>query len=736
MKYAIKLLVLAVLMIGTSESLKAQNTDAWLQFKQDNGSDWEVQWADTTGIPNSIHFGQTGVYYGDPSSVATKFMKDNYELFGFNKSLSDLKFKRVLERKEISHVEYQQVIQGIDIEDAIFKVHISSEGRVDMANGTYYPRIGTVETKPEVPKNVAKSMAREIANFPSSTNSTEKAELKIVPKNGEFLLVWVVTTDSQNGTLSRTVKINAITGGVLSNQDNRHRLVDSEIDIRSEAPELEKRVTLPTGVADIYPSHPGLSSVSSQSLPRLNAAVSGYYYLNGTYVEVQNDAGAEMSTTDADFTVSYTDAHFDEVNLYYHVDKFRNDYIDGLGFDGFTSIVANANITDPNPNAWYLPSTGEIYFAEGDNITTFDFAKEDKAIYHEYVHAVYDDIASGIATLQSNEEGAIVEGIPDYFAAAFSGRVEIAEYAYPSLSRDISEPQYTTLSTWSGASYPSNAGAEFFSSILWSIRGDALTSAGIVDDVVFGVLYRIDTSPTFEEFRNAMLAEDRAANNGHYVSIISGAFDDAGVGTQETDDLVTSIEGPECLDQYNDIGYFAGWANGGVPNYTYTWYYYSDCGITALPCEEWASVGSGTTLNLGPEFDFQLKLKTVDGDETVDWSIILDVTVLSSGSCSAPKRGHEDEIESEIPIEFSVSQNYPNPFNPSTNIEFSIPQSMEVSVNVYDVLGKQVAILANGQRSSGSHSVTFDASHLPSGMYYYHVIAEHFSEVRAMSLIK
>ena len=86
--------------------------------------------------------------------------------------------------------------------------------------------------------------------------------------------------------------------------------------------------------------------------------------------------------------------------------------------------------------------------------------------------------------------------------------------------------------------------------------------------------------------------------------------------------------------------------------------------------------------------------------------------------------------------EFSLSQNYPNPFNPSTTISYSIPKQTHVSLKVYDVLGKEVAELVNEEMSSGSYKLDFDASNLSSGIYFYTLRTNKFSNTRKMLLLK
>lgn len=80
--------------------------------------------------------------------------------------------------------------------------------------------------------------------------------------------------------------------------------------------------------------------------------------------------------------------------------------------------------------------------------------------------------------------------------------------------------------------------------------------------------------------------------------------------------------------------------------------------------------------------------------------------------------------------------NYPNPFNPSTVVGFRLSVSGEASVKVFDLLGREVALLANGTYSSGTHSVTFDASGLSSGMYLVVLESAGMRDVRKVSLVK
>lgn len=94
------------------------------------------------------------------------------------------------------------------------------------------------------------------------------------------------------------------------------------------------------------------------------------------------------------------------------------------------------------------------------------------------------------------------------------------------------------------------------------------------------------------------------------------------------------------------------------------------------------------------------------------------------------------EVKNIAPVEFSLSQNYPNPFNPSTIIKFAIPQDNFVTLKVYNIVGEEVAILANKEMSSGNYKVNWNAQNVPSGVYFYKLAAGDYSEVKKMLLVK
>jgi hypothetical protein len=94
------------------------------------------------------------------------------------------------------------------------------------------------------------------------------------------------------------------------------------------------------------------------------------------------------------------------------------------------------------------------------------------------------------------------------------------------------------------------------------------------------------------------------------------------------------------------------------------------------------------------------------------------------------------EIGGNTPSNYSLSQNYPNPFNPTTTIRFAIPKSGFVTLKVYDITGKVIETLVSQQLKAGTKEVIFDASNLPSGVYFYSLVTDGYKETKKMMLIK
>jgi len=101
-----------------------------------------------------------------------------------------------------------------------------------------------------------------------------------------------------------------------------------------------------------------------------------------------------------------------------------------------------------------------------------------------------------------------------------------------------------------------------------------------------------------------------------------------------------------------------------------------------------------------------------------------------------PTSADDQESGQDLPIAFDLRQNYPNPFNPTTQIRFDLPEQEDVTLEVFNVMGQRVGVLANGSYQTGQHTVSFDATDLASGVYIYRIQAGSFTRTQKMMLVK
>ncbi len=146
-------------------------------------------------------------------------------------------------------------------------------------------------------------------------------------------------------------------------------------------------------------------------------------------------------------------------------------------------------------------------------------------------------------------------------------------------------------------------------------------------------------------------------------------------------------------DTWQLLGFVEGNGNSNSPKY----YSYTD-----------NSVSSGS---------YFYRLKQIDNDGRFEYSKVVEITV------------------SDVTT-FQLGQNYPNPFNPSTEIRFSIPETGNVNLTVYNIIGEQVAVLLNGVMEAGSHTINFNAENLLSGIYFYTLKTGNIVEMKKMILLK
>lgn len=238
--------------------------------------------------------------------------------------------------------------------------------------------------------------------------------------------------------------------------------------------------------------------------------------------------------------------------------------------------------------------------------------------------------------------------------------------------------------------------------------GMTSSDIGVSEDgteAIGGSLGLIGTGTSYSDFTWTTYSDDTPGNPNSdqalpvELTTFSASVSDQNVDLNwetatEVNNYGFEIERKLVGNKWNKLDFVNGHGNSNSPKY----YSYTDSKIEA----------SGNIL---------YRLKQIDIDGTFEYS---------------------DEVEVNLgtPEKFELNQNFPNPFNPMTSIQFNIPQDSQVRLNVFNVLGEEVSELINDNISAGYHSVNFDASQLNSGIYFYKLETNNFTQIRKMMLVK
>tara|TARA_R110000868_G_scaffold1211_2_gene9313 strand:- start:31209 stop:35264 length:4056 start_codon:yes stop_codon:yes gene_type:complete len=399
-----------------------------------------------------------------------------------------------------------------------------------------------------------------------------------------------------------------------------------------------------------------------------------------------------------------------------------------------------------------LDLSGGVYRAEENEYTLT--SEQIDALMDRMMYLNIHTLAFGSGELR----GQVLGEASAYFRTNLSGIHEIQPIettAYGALNVELSGTRAIVTGGFSGLTGDLDA----------SIAGGAHLHAGSVTgdggvEVLINTTVVEDTAGVYEAGMNTVtLTLDQATtlmNEGMYANIHSTAFASGELRGQllfgdnifPTQAELTAPANDVSLTLSGDAGilFEATWDEGSDLNnneVNYIWQLSADAEFTDLLVN--ASVGSEQTFSA----DFGTLASIFDdaGIEVGTTANLYHRVITSDGSnekASAPRtanieRGqvtsNEEELRTE-PLTFGLNQNYPNPFNPSTSISFTLSETGDASLKVYNMLGQEVATIANSRLSAGSYTFNFDASQLSSGMYIYQLRAENQTITKRMTLIK
>lgn len=296
------------------------------------------------------------------------------------------------------------------------------------------------------------------------------------------------------------------------------------------------------------------------------------------------------------------------------------------------------------------------------------------------------------------------------------------------ISMDITAT--VTLSAEAGVLALQDGSSPWSGIVLESVSGRSSEPAGL-QDLRPGDVINVTSARIEEDFGLTKLDEDNMA----FTLVSSGGtpLDPIVVTTDVLQDRAIA-EAHEGMFLRVEGGVITA-TNADDPSGPYGEFNLSSDGTdaNALRVDDASSLLEYTSNDPGTIFSVGERLEFVQG---VLWYSFSNFKLVPQSFDDIGSVTNTDTESTELPGAFALHQNYPNPFNPSTEIRFDVANTANVSLAVYDMLGRQVATLVNGQMPAGSHSVSFDASQLTSGVYIYRLSNGVDTIARSMLLMK
>ena len=741
-------------------------------FLAEHGPHWAVRLSEATGTPLSI-FVETppsGIFKGQtsiavpgatPEAKALRFFERYATLFGIDTAAGEvLDVTSVRGDDGQTHVRLRQVYGSVPVFTGDYNVTFDERGGLTMVSGRFFPEINLDTTPSLSATGAARTALRAVGrgDLASRLLSGEPlrelvaepaATLYVLPMETGYALAFEVEIAERHPYQAWRVFVSADDGTTLKVEDVTRRFGGDRAvghsRVRVEASPVLASLA-GTGTGAVFADNGGDASTVTRSLTRLDGAG---YTLDGTYVSVNNEDTADAYSSTSQFFYAPSNTHFDEVNVYYHANEFAG-ALPAKGYAGLGyTIPATVHYGTNYDNAFFDPYDHFLAFGDGDGVIFRDLAKENDVIYHEFAHAVQDQLGMGY---NNGETGAIQEGTSDYLAASFAGNPRIGEWVtictdtgdLRRLNNSKSIFNYGNRfnvayaqcsqrpSGWLQSPGSYYAVGMIWSGALWDVR--ALIGQSAADQVVIKALKNLGSFPDLPQGRDAVIQADNQIFGGSNVCDIRQAFADRGLGTAcapPTPDLQAAIVGPDFVTHKNTETWTASYS-GGSGNPSFHWYYrtlgsstWSDTYVTSQTYSRFIGIGHP---------DFELRVDVTRGSESVTATHSVYYYDGSGGGggddcsddpipCIAGGKAANLSASEAMPTVFGLRASYPNPTEGPTAVRFSLAEEGHARIVIYDVLGRRVATVVDRAFSAGSHEASFDARALESGVYIYRLTA-------------
>lgn len=437
---------------------------------------------------------------------------------------------------------------------------------------------------------------------------------------------------------------------------------------------------------------------------------------------------------------------FEAVNIYYHASQAYH-YVHSLGFNipSLKGLQIDPHGYQGTDNSHYSPSGNWMSFGEGG----VDDAEDAQVIWHEYAHAIQYNINP---VWGGGESLALGEGFGDYWAASYTRSLGLW---------NEQDEEHNWLFLWDGhnafwdgrimndnRTYPfgnisSHEAGQIWASALMGIWGDL--GKEVTDRLVMKSQYYLSYGVTARDAATAILQADRDLYSGEHLSVLVYWLGTVKKFFDPSNELPTIRHTPLADTRNTDGPYqisatITPGRSAGLSSVALCWRIDGVMVDTTIMTADQDNRFIAEIPGSGTEGLYEYFIVATDRDGSVSFAPYAAPAQLYSFSVGGTNADG-------APERFELSQNFPNPFNPSTSISIDLAEDAVVVLRIYDLLGREVAVLLDGMQPAGHRQITWNPqnSHgvqLPTGPYLYRMDVvlisdgSRFSQTRKMLYLR
>ncbi|MEA2602567.1 MAG: hypothetical protein QOF89_3559 [Acidobacteriota bacterium] len=574
----------------TAQQSKYQSSKPIARFYEQNGRNWVVRWSPDGQRVTSLLGSGTRPYQGKPAEAARQFLGEWAQLFGLRPDLEDLKV--IDDRAHLggASAEFQQVVDGVSVENGHVQVNLDKGGRVLMVENSYWPS-GSAPPAAVVPRERATAIAIErLAAIESARrpgwsgqkpHSVTSAEVRLskAPAVEEtyfgteqgLVRAYRIIIHAETPFAIREFIVDSRTGEILHSRNYVQDMDGTgQVFIPNPNASLNDNTVTPLTLTNNNPN-----PYFTVPLLNLDPASGGVFHLNGPFVTLENiESPSNTPTSEASadaFVYNAGDLRFADVMVYYHLDRVQR-YIQSLGFVDVNNrqIHVDPRGVSDDFNAHYLADPTNPAFPPGLGYLAFGmfgsnfFAEDGNVVAHEYGHAVQDNQTNGKYSV-NGQPAAMGEGFGDYLSVtAFFNEATTAGSNPACVGQWVGggpcfrrADTTMTMDNYNFSPFADpHTNGQIWSRALW----DILNSIGrtTADRLILRSHFNVPNAPSFKQGADAILTADLQLYAGSHLSQLCQPFIDRKIYTAADCPTVPGSTGMQStlvvLARFNDAG--------------------------------------------------------------------------------------------------------------------------------------------------------------------------------------